>query len=126
MNLQTKYALITFTIILIIIMLSKFTGKTKKSNIIGSSSVNLRTVADKTNKYWNLAKQDQNPIISLIHVTLASGSLDTLTSFMSHDALEKDYSIDVMDMRKKMTKLNKEIMAEINSSTKMSVPNNLL
>ena len=105
MNGYTKYALATFAGLLLLIILTRV-GNPSDTFILPDQLARLATQAK---QLYFLAKQDQNPLMSLVHLCMAVSKMDSL-------ALANDCKV-----------LQRELTREINQlAPKMALPDDLL
>lgn len=133
MDAQTKYALVTFGVLCLLIVLTKWSEKkTGKTSVQHNKQVEdiatfLQNTVTQSKQYYFMAKQDQNPIISLIHLCMSVSKLDTLSNLISDVRANSDYNIDIKKFKLEMKTLQTELVQEINLLTpKMSVPDHIL
>jgi|688.fasta_scaffold1744538_1 hypothetical protein len=134
MDAQTKYALVTFGVLCLLIVLTKWSGKktsklenNKDSKQVEDIATFLQNTVTQSKQYYFMAKQDQNPIISLIHLCMSVSKLDTLSNLISDVRANTDYNIDIKKFKLEMKTLQSELVQEINLLTpKMSIPDHIL
>ena len=136
MDAQTKYALVTFGVLCLLIVLTKWSGKktsktsvphNKDSKQLEDIATFLQNTVTQSKQYYFMAKQDQNPIISLMHLCMSVSKLDTLSNLISDVRANSDYNIDIKNLKMEMKTLQSELVQEINLLTpKMSIPDHIL
>ena len=87
----------------------------------------LQNTVTQSKQYYFMAKQDQNPIISLMHLCMSVSKLDTLSNLISDVRANSDYNIDIKNLKMEMKTLQSDLVQEINLLTpKMSIPDHIL
>jgi hypothetical protein len=136
MDAQTKYALVTFGVLCLLIVLTKWSGKktsktsvqhTKDSKQLEDMTTFLQNTVTQSKQYYFMAKQDQNPMISLIHLCMSASKLDTLSNLISDARANSEYNINIKQFKMEIKTLQTELVEEINLLTpKMSIPDHIL
>ena len=129
MNIETKCTLGIFLIILILLVLTGNTGKgpTPLQKPTPILTEHLSKLARQAKHFYFLAKQDQNPLMSLVHLCMAVSKLDSLTNQATTDQIRLQYNIDVMKLSTELKELQQELTQEINQlAPKMALPVQML
>ena len=109
-----KYALIVLAVILVVILLSKLSSiQARRPECISVSQ--LQMVAADVKKLWNLAKQDRNTLLSVLHTTAALSKLATLHQLDTSGKLDKKLDIDFEQLRTAIHALQEENLRDINT-----------
>lgn len=125
MKAETKYSLIIFAVLFVVVLMTKWSGPTKPKT--GPSDPGAEKFASDAKQYHFMAKQDQNPILSLLHLCVAATSLKNLTTVVPSDRIALQHNVDMMSMKSEFKTLQTEIVREINTvCPKMTIPENVL
>lgn len=127
MNLDTKYALATFVVILLLLILTRWTGRDPKPTSTAENTDQLSKLARQAKQFYFLAKQDQNPLMSLVHLCMAVSKLDSLANLATTDQIRLKHDVDVMKLTNDCRELQDELTQEINQlAPKMKLPEHML
>lgn len=111
---STKYALIVLAVIILFILLSKVsTWHARKAESV--SVAQLQNVMTDVKRLWNLAKQDRNLLLAVLHTTSALSKLAALQQLDSSGKLPKKLDVDFEELRSSIQKLQQEKLHEINT-----------
>jgi hypothetical protein len=123
MNGYTKYALATFAGLLLLIILTRV-GNPSDTFILPDQLARLATQAK---QLYFLAKQDQNPLMSLVHLCMAVSKMDSLAHIATTDQIRIKYNVDFVKLANDCKVLQRELTREINQlAPKMALPDDLL
>ena len=100
-----KILLVSAAVVLLLILLAKIPQNTKDSSRLCLEKSHLKTLVLEIQELLLKAKQDQNPVYSLIHVTGALCKLQLLQLF--GPKVEKIFNLDISEVKAQL----KEIQA---------------
>jgi hypothetical protein len=110
-----KYGLIVLGVIVILLFLSKLptyvANKGERINI-----TQLQTLGDEAQRLLSLARQDQNPLLCVMHITTAMCKLHTLRLLGPPHRVSKKLDIDLVGLRAELVNLQKQKINEINAT----------
>lgn len=113
MNENLKYTLITLGVIIGLLFLTKLPGiKSKRSETIEIAK--FEALLKDVKRLWNLAKQDQNKMLSVIHATSALSKLNAIVELDASRQLTKKLDVDFEMLRLAIQKLQQEKLNDIN------------
>jgi hypothetical protein len=108
-----KYALIVLGVLAVVILLSKWgSGQSKQCENI--SVLQLQNIASDIKRLWNLAKQDSNLLVSVMHTVSALSKLTTLQQLDASNKLAKKLNVDFEELRVSLKNIQQEKLHEIN------------
>ena len=108
-----KYGLIVFVIILSLLVLSKLPGLsvTRGEKV---TIEQIRALGEEAKRLYYMAKQDQNPILSLMHATIALSKLHTLKIVGPIDRISKKVDINIDALKEEIVTFHRVKIQEIN------------
>lgn len=110
-----KYGLIVLGVIVILLFLSKLpTYVADKGERVNLSQ--LQSIGDEAQRLLSLAKQDQNPLLGLLHITTAMSKLHTLRSMGPAHRVSKKLDIDLVGLHTELVHFQKQKINEINAT----------
>lgn len=112
MKTEIKHNLAIFALIAMILCIESLMGKNPPSRV-SDNKPHVMTIANQTKQLFFLSKQDQNPLISLVHLCKASAKLDCLTTLVPYSTIRELYNVDIDKMRAGIHDLQKEIVQEL-------------
>ena len=114
MDADLKYALIVFAAIIFLLLLTKVPGlKNKRPESV--SLAQFQIIVSDVKKLWNLAKQDKNLLLSVMHSTSALSKLSAIQQLDTSRQLAKKLDLDFEALRIEIQKLQQNKLHEINS-----------
>lgn len=115
MDESVKYALIVASVIFVLIALSKFPdcSSTKGEKV---SAQQLQQTGASVKRLFDIAKQDSNALVALLHVNSALSVLYTLRQLYPGHHLAKNLDVDLDGLRLDMKKFKEQKANEISAT----------
>jgi hypothetical protein len=111
---EIKYVIIVGFFIILFICVSKASSwGGKKSETVNITQ--LQRVVTDVKRLWNLAKQDRNLLLAVLHTTSALSKLAALQLLDSSGKLTKKLDVDFEELRSSIQSLQQEKLHEINT-----------
>jgi hypothetical protein len=114
-----KYACVSVILVLCSLLIVTWTRSTEKKKGVISLPVGkdayLAQLASDAKQVYFLAKQDQNPLMSLVHLCTSVAKLNCLTSTAPEDDIFRLYDLDAGQLRKNHRELQKDLTHELNT-----------
>jgi hypothetical protein len=110
-----KYSLIVASVIFILIVLSKLPSS---SNSQGEhvSLQHLQNTGASAKRLFDVAKQDRNPLVALLHTNSALSILHTLCQLYPSHQLTKKLDVNLEGLRLEMKKFKEQKTSEVTAS----------
>ena len=113
MNADLKYALIVFGVIIFLLLLTKLPGlKNKRPENV--SLAQFQIIVSDVKKLYNLAKQDSNLLLAVLHTTSALSKLSAIQQLDTSRQLSKKLDVDFENLRMEISKLQQNKLHDIN------------
>ena len=114
MDADLKYALIVFGVIVFFLLLTKLPSlKNKRPENV--SLAQFQGIISDIKKLYNLAKQDRNVLLAVMHTTSALSKLSAIQQLDSSRQLAKKLDLDFENLRIEIQKLQQNKLHEINT-----------
>ena len=109
-----KYSLIVFAVILFLLVLSKLPGlSVSRGEKVTVDQI--RAIGDEARRLFYISKQDQNPLLSLLHATIALSKLHTLKMVGPSHRISKKLDIDIDALKEEISSYHRKKIQEINT-----------
>lgn len=108
----TKYAIGVAVVVGVIILLTKWTVPQPTTGVNTEDLV--PRLLGQSNEWFAQAEQDENPLLALLHLTIAASKLQTVGSVTSDSKLMTDNQFDIQAFKQKIKALEKTTVAEVN------------
>jgi len=108
-----KYGLIVLAVIVILLILSKLPGySVSRGEMVNLTQ--LQALGDEAKRMFALARQDQNPLLALLHSTRAMSKVHTLRLLGPPHRTAKKLDLDLNALKSEISLFQKQKINEIN------------
>ena len=110
-----KYALVVAAVIFILLVVSRLPGCTNRQGERASLQ-QLQATGASVKRLFDIAKQDSNPLVSMLHINSALSVLHTLRQLYPGQKLSKKLDVDLDGLRLDMKKFEEQKSSELSAS----------
>jgi hypothetical protein len=109
-----KYGLIVFGIIFLLLVLTKLPGYSANHGEVITVD-QLKLIGDEAKRMFYISKQDQNPLLSVLHATMALSKLNILMKLGPLHRISQKLDTDINILKSDIISYQRQKIQEINA-----------